>query len=410
MDRIAPILRNCWRDLAYHVLALPATIVAFTVVLTGVSITLSFAVLIIGLPVALATFAVFRWNAWLERARASLWLGPVPAAYRPRRGGLLKRLNTVLTDPQSWKDLAWLTFVATFGFVASVAVITAWGTVLWLLLTPAWYWWLPDPVDLWLFDVESLGTAFLATDIGVVAAVLTYVITRWLAEGQLRLSRLLLAPGREAALAARVDELTATRAGAVDAAAAELQRIERDLHDGAQARLVALALDLGMAEERFARDPDGALQLIGEARDEAKRALAELRDLARGIRPSLLAERGLGPALTALAARSPIPASVELDVPAHVTPQVELAAWFVVSEALANAAKHSGGRRALVRVDGSPGALRVEVADDGRGGADGAGEGLTGLRSRVEALDGTLTVASPSGGPTVIRAELPCGS
>jgi signal transduction histidine kinase len=209
----------------------------------------------------------------------------------------------------------------------------------------------------------------------------------------------------------RVSELTATRKGAVDAAAAELQRIERDLHDGAQARLVALAMNLGMAEERYERDPDGALELIGDAREEAKRALAELRDLARGMRPSLLAERGLGPALTALAARSPVPALVELDVPDRVPPQVELAIWFVVSEALANAGKHSGASRAIVRVGRHDGPhVRAEVVDDGRGGADPAGDGLTGLRSRVEALDGTLTVASPAGGPTLIRAEFPCAS
>ncbi|HET8953704.1 MAG TPA: sensor histidine kinase, partial [Solirubrobacteraceae bacterium] len=200
------------------------------------------------------------------------------------------------------------------------------------------------------------------------------------------------------------------RAGAVDAAAAELQRIERDLHDGAQARLVALAMDLGMAEERFARDPEGARELVVEAREEAKRALAELRDLARGIRPSLLAERGLGPALTALAARSPIPASVDFDIPADLTHAVENATWFVVSEALANTAKHSGATRVLVSVTRVEDRLIVEIVDDGAGGASAEGSGLRGLRQRVEALDGTLTVTSPAGGPTSIRAELPCAS
>ena len=193
-------------------------------------------------------------------------------------------------------------------------------------------------------------------------------------EGLLRLSKALLSPSREAALEARVGELAATRAGAVDAAAAELQRIERDLHDGAQARLVALALDLGMAEERFARDPEGARELVGEAREEAKRALAELRDLARGIRPSLLAERGLGPALTALAARSPIPASVDLDVPDGLPHAVENATWFVVSEALANAGKHSRATRVLVTSAASDDRLIVEVVDDGAGGASADGE------------------------------------
>ena len=173
---------------------------------------------------------------------------------------------------------------------------------------------------------------------------------------------------------------------------------------------MALALDLGLAEERFERDPEGARELVGEAREEAKRALAELRDLARGMRPSLLAERGLGPALTALAARSPIPAGVDLDIPEHLSQALENATWFVVSEALANAGKHSGAQRALVHVGRAGDRLVVEVVDDGKGGARADGDGLTGLRKRVEALDGTLAVTSPDGGPTSIRAELPCAS
>ena len=278
-----------------------------------------------------------------------------------------------------------------------------WATIAGLLVLPAWNWSLPnDGVDFGLFRADSLGEAFIGVDIGLVAIPIAYVLQRWMTEGLLRLSKALLSPSREAALEARVGELAATRAGAVDAAAAELQRIERDLHDGAQARLVALAMDLGMAEERFARDPEGARELVGEAREEAKRALAELRDLARGIRPSLLAERGLGPALTALAARSPVPASVDLDVPDGLPDAVENATWFVVSEALANAAKHSGaGARARQRRLRRRTGCIVEVVDDGVGGARADGGGLTGLRKRVEALDGTLAVSSPAGGPTV---------
>jgi signal transduction histidine kinase len=279
-----------------------------------------------------------------------------------------------------------------------------------MVTLPAWYWSLPAPVEFGLFQVDSLGTAFLALDVGLVAIPVLFVLQRWATEGMVRLSVTLLSPSREAALRARVVELAATRAGVVDAAAAELHRIERDLHDGAQARLVALALDLGMAEERFARDPEGAMQLVGEAREEAKRALAELRDLARGIRPSMLAERGLGPALTALAARSPVPAGVDLQIPGGCPAPIENAAWFVVSEALANAGKHSGAKRVVLTVRGDEGRLLVEVADDGVGGADAAGSGLTGLRRRVEALDGSLEILSPQGGPTTIRAELPCAS
>jgi signal transduction histidine kinase len=171
---------------------------------------------------------------------------------------------------------------------------------------------------------------------------------------------------------------------------------------------VALAMDLGMAEERFDRDPDSARELVGEARQEAKRALEELRDLARGIRPSLLAERGLTAAVSALAARSPIPTTATVTVDRRPPAAVEGAAWFVVSEALANTAKHSGARRATVWVTQRNGQLHVEVVDDGRGGADPAGTGLKGLAQRVEALDGSLEVNSPHGGPTVVRAVLPC--
>jgi signal transduction histidine kinase len=167
-------------------------------------------------------------------------------------------------------------------------------------------------------------------------------------------------------------------------------------------------MDLGMAEERFDRDPDSARELVGEAREEAKRALAELRDLARGIRPSLLAERGLGPAIAALAARSPVPARARVDIEKRPPAQVETAAWFVVSEALANTAKHSGAQRATVWLTQRGTDLHVEVVDDGRGGADRNGEGLRGLVQRVAALDGSLEVNSPPGGPTVIRAVLPC--
>jgi signal transduction histidine kinase len=244
---------------------------------------------------------------------------------------------------------------------------------------------------------------------GIVTLPLSIALLRGAAAGTGALARLLL--GSDAAeLEERVEVLTETRAGAVDAAAAELQRIERDLHDGAQARLVALAMDLGMAEERFDRDPEGARELVEKARAEAKNALAELRDLARGMRPAMLAERGLDEAVRALAARASLATSVSVDAGGGVPPAVEAAAYFVVAEALTNASKHSGAARLSVRISREGDRLAVEVSDDGRGGASPAGSGLTGLRKRVEALDGTLRIASPPGGPTLLRAEIPCGS
>ncbi|MGH2968963.1 MAG: sensor domain-containing protein, partial [Solirubrobacteraceae bacterium] len=225
-----PILRTFWRDLAYHLLGLPATILAFVVVVAGLTVLLSALGIIIGVLLVLPVFAVFRWTARLERRRTAWALGePVPEAYRPRRGGTLRKIRTVLGDPQTWKDLAWLAFAGSFGFVAAVVAITLWGTVLGVLFMPAWYWSLPEPAQFGLFEVDSLGTAFLATDLALVAIPVVYVLERWKTEGMLRLGKALLSPSREAALSARVEELAVTRAGAVDAAAAELQRIERDL-------------------------------------------------------------------------------------------------------------------------------------------------------------------------------------
>src|SRR3954451_20988698 len=410
MDRMRPILRRFGSDFAYQLSTLPASILAFTVVVGGASLAAAAIGVIVGLPLLLVIFALLRWNARLERRRTGWALGrPIPEAYRRRDGNWLRRLRVVAGDPQSWKDLAWLTVLGTLGFASAVIAITLWSTIAGLLVLPAWNWSLPnDGVDFGLFRADSLGETFIGVDIGLIAIPVAYVLQRWMTEGLLRLSKALLNPSREAALEARVGELAATRAGAVDAAAAELQRIERDLHDGAQARLVALAMDLGMAEERFDRDPEGARELVGEAREEAKRALAELRDLARGIRPSLLSERGLGAAVAALAARSPVPARAQVDIDRRPPAQVETAAWFVVSEALANTAKHSGAQRATVWVTERGADLHVEVVDDGRGGVDPAGGGLRGLAQRVAALDGQLEINSPPGGPTVIRAVLPC--
>jgi len=209
----------------------------------------------------------------------------------------------------------------------------------------------------------------------------------------------------------RIAELETTRAGAVDQQDAELRRIERDLHDGAQARLVALGMSIGMAEQKLAADDPAAAQaLLVEARAGAQEALEELRDLARGIHPPVLADRGLGAAISALADRSPLDVAVAVHVPERPAPAVETAAYFVVAEALANVGKHAQARRVDIGIRREGDALVVRIADDGRGGADTTGKGLRGLARRVEALDGTLSVVSPPGGPTVVKAVLPCGS
>jgi signal transduction histidine kinase len=219
--------------------------------------------------------------------------------------------------------------------------------------------------------------------------------------------RVLVARGRRA-LRARIDLLTHTRRQAVDAQAAELRRIERDLHDGAQARLVALTLQLGRAELRLEDRPE-VRELVHDAQREARHAIAELRDLARGIVPPLLADRGLLAAVQSLAARYGLGTAIQADTHRRVAPAVESAAYFVIAEALTNTAKHAEAGHSWVRLSEDRRALIVVVGDDGRGGADPGGSGLAGLRARVEALDGVLSVDSPRGHGTVVEVSLPCG-
>jgi signal transduction histidine kinase len=217
-----------------------------------------------------------------------------------------------------------------------------------------------------------------------------------------------LRPGeREQELEQRVDVLTRTRRGALDVQSAELRRIERDLHDGAQARLVALSMQIGRAEVRVENDPEVA-ELLRNARAEATAAIAELRDLARGIAPPVLSDRGLVAAVDALGKRSALDVELDARIARRLPPVIESAAYFVVAEALTNAAKHARGASARVRLTDAGGRLAVEVADDGPGGAVATGSGITGLRHRVEALDGTLTLDSAPGAGTTIRAYLPC--
>jgi signal transduction histidine kinase len=207
---------------------------------------------------------------------------------------------------------------------------------------------------------------------------------------------------------ARVEELTQTRAGAVEAAETQLRRIERDLHDGAQARLVALGMNLGLAEQQLEKDPQQAQEHLAEARKAAGAALQELRDLARGIHPPILADRGLDAAIRTLAAHAAVPVSVDVELAERPPAAVETAAYFVAAEGLANALKHAQASRIDIDVHKRDDAIVVRVLDDGRGGVSEAGGGLHGLRQRVEALDGSLRIASPEGGPTVIEAVLPC--
>jgi signal transduction histidine kinase len=417
VQRALALAARTGREFIYLLGMLCMSIIGFVVWVTGLSVTLSLLVLIIGLLVWIGTAYAFRWTATLDRLMAG-WLRrrPIPGVYRkPETRGLLARLRSVTTDPQTWKDFGWLVANSILGFTAAVVALTATAVVLGYIFMPLWWWAIPHPetqygtLNLGIYTVTSTGWAFLTTAIGLALAPLAILLNRGIATGHAALAGLILGPSERQRLAARVQELASSRAGAVEAATEQLERIERDLHDGAQARLVALAMDLGMAEEELERNPNAARETVRRARDEALGALGELRDLSRGLRPALLQERGLGTAIEALAQRSPLPVTVTASGEIERTPeQVRTAAYFVVAEALTNAVKHGQSASGRISLERKPGSLEVTVVDDGKGGANPNGSGLTGLSKRVRALDGRLDVISPPGGPTVIRAEIPC--
>ncbi|GAA3337307.1 sensor histidine kinase [Amorphoplanes nipponensis] len=366
---------------------------------------------LIGIGLALVPSAARALHAVadLERARLSrrgaevLSPGPPPGRWR-----------AVLTDPATRRELRWLIRHATAGLLLGVLGIQL----------PVWavrdgtfaLWWRLIPEGgrtpgLGLWTVHDWPGVVTVSLLGVCWAVLTVGLSPALARWQAAPGRRLLAPGPGTDLSLRIAELTATRAAALDAHATELRRIERSLHDGTQNRLVATTVLLGAARRMLTRDPAEAEVLLERAQSAAEQALAELRAVARGILPPVLADRGLAGALSGLAAACAVPCRIEVDVPGRCAAAVEATAYFVVAEALTNIAKHSGATRAEVAVRGSDTMLRLRITDDGRGGADEArGSGLVGIRRRIGALDGGLTVTSPPGGPTTLEVELPCGS
>ncbi|GAA3954791.1 sensor domain-containing protein [Actinomadura viridis] len=341
---------------------------------------------------------------------------PVPAPDEDPKstGARLRRFQWIVTDPATWRDFAFLVadpFVATFTALLPSALIVSglWG---WILAAGAgdmivqaggneWYAFIHVGAgEQWPAGAAVLGTVFMALGFLSGPAMLDYY-GRW--------GRVLLGPTQASRLALRVRHLTETRSDAVDASAAELRRIERDLHDGAQARLVAMGMTLGAIEHLLDRDPDKARLLLAETRASSAKALAELRDLVRGIHPPVLADRGVGDAVKALALDHPLPVEVNVALPGRPEPPVESAVYFAVSEMLTNAAKHSRARRVWVDLEHRDGALRATVTDDGQGGATfEGGTGLRGIERRVGTFDGVLALSSPPGGPTVVTLEVPC--
>jgi signal transduction histidine kinase len=301
---------------------------------------------------------------------------------------------------------------ATAGLFLNLLPISLIGSVAWYLVLPFLFTVTPSgtfDTNYGIFRVDSAGTAFLTYAFALVGLVLFRVLTVPILRADARLNRWLLGPVQSEALAKRVEQLTESRADTVDTQAAELRRIERDLHDGAQARLVSLGMSLGMAEELLASDPRAAQNLLAEARESTGLALSELRDLVRGIHPPVLADRGLDGAVRALAMAAALPVEVTVDLPGRPPAPVESAMYFAVAETLTNVAKHSGATSAWIRVTYEDGKLGTMVGDDGRGGASAdSGGGLHGIERRLSAFDGIVHIASPLGGPTIVTMELPC--
>ncbi|MEU5541530.1 sensor domain-containing protein [Streptomyces sioyaensis] len=358
-----------WREIAYLLANFPLGVAAFVVVLVWLTLGIGLSITVVGLPLLATGLLACRQYGRLERARAAALLGvriAEPSPLRPREQGFFPWLWTCLKDPVAWRH-------ALFAFVRLPWVLLTFTVVL-VLLVVGW------PVLPWA--------------------------ARWLSNVDRAMVRALLSPSDE--LERRIAELESDRVTVTDTAAADLRRIERDLHDGAQARLVALAMGLGLAKEKLLEDPQAAAAMVDEAHGEVKLALQELRDLARGIHPAILTDRGLGPALSSLAGRCTVPVTTSVDLDERPAPAIEGIAYFTVSELLQNVSKHSAARQASVEVWRAADRLLILVSDDGRGGArlDG-GSGMAGLAGRLGSVDGLFVLDSPVGGPTRVTAELP---
>ncbi|MEU2248717.1 sensor domain-containing protein [Streptomyces sp. NPDC019224] len=363
----------------------------------------------VGLLIAPAALRSLHALAARERERLTRWGLEVIAPNPPPT-----RLRAALVDPTTRRELRWLIRHATLGFFLGLlglwlpvfAVRDGTFPLYWRLVPEG-----ASSTSIGLGSAQSWPDAIAVGLLGLGWIAIVLGLSPAMARLQAAPGRTLLAAGPDTDLSLRVAELTATRAGALDAHATELRRIERSLHDGAQNRLVSVTVLLGAARRMAARDPVAADELLERAQSAAEGALAELRTVVRGILPPVLADRGLAGALSGLAADSPVPCSIDDDIPERCAASVETTAYFVVAEALTNIAKHSGATRATVTVRGRGGRLRLLIEDNGRGGAEeGGGSGLGGIRHRVAAHDGTFRVTSPSGGPTTLQVDLPCGT
>ncbi|WGX98276.1 sensor histidine kinase [Nocardioides sp. L-11A] len=416
---VRPPAQRWLRDTGYALAALPVAVVGLVVVITLVTAGLGLSVVVGGVFVLAAGVYAARGFAYVERRRLAVLAGrevPEPAYLRPREGdGFWRRSLTALRDPQSWLDVVWSLVGWITATVAFVVVVTWWGAV--LCGATYWFWqrFIPrDDSDAQsLADLIGLGDSRAAdigliTGIGFVALVTLPFALRFAAGVHASLASVLLTSRAE--LQGRVARVEESRDSAHRAEAESLRRLERDIHDGPQQRLIRLGMDLGRARVQLADDPDTAARTLDAAVAQTREAVEELRALSRGIAPPLLVDRGLAAAVAEMADGQPIPVRVTADVPAELPLAVETAAYFVAAEALTNVVKHSGADQADLTLEVVAGRLLVTVDDNGCGGAAAApGHGLAGLRERLAGVDGQLFLASPAGGPTRLRAELPLG-
>jgi signal transduction histidine kinase len=403
-----------WINLCYLFVGVFTAVFGFIVVVTLLSISLPLIIIGIGIPLTVLSFSAVNGMAGIERRRAE-WVGdPIPPRpLAPRADGWWQRLITRFTDPTRWRQVAY--FLVSFFALPTLFAIGA--LPLWIALQSIFGAGFAFSNDFSGIPIGNLFGGFFAVGNILVAIVAAGLISRASTlVGRVTYGYVawFLGPDRTAELEARVDTLSGQRAEILEAVAAERRRIERNLHDGVQQQLVAIGIDIGRAAARIDTDPGEAKKLLDDARDKVRGSVGELRMIGRGLHPAVLEDRGLDAALSSIVARAPIPVDIRIDAES-IPADVAETAYYVANEAIANTLKHSGARVASIRVTEldrlTPArkALQLVVHDDGNGGADGrrAGTGLAGMAARVQALDGTLTVDSPAGGPTVVTAVIP---
>ena len=366
------------------------------------------------LGIVILILAPFGWmyGAKFERLRVRSLLGVEisdPYSRVPHDASRTDKIKARMLDRYTWQDLLYLFLLFPIGLAQFVIAVVMLSVGPAFAGAPLWYA-LGAEVDVDGSDLNNWLIVFLLSAVGfLVMGAMPYVFIG-IGRTHAWLARKLLGKDREAELEARVGELTVSRSRALGSAVVDLRRIERDLHDGAQQRLVKLSMDLGMAREMMETDPEEAKALIEEAHEESKRAMQEIRDLARGIHPAVLTDRGLRPALSALAARSTVPVELNITLDERIPEHVETAAYFIVAEALTNIARHSQATSATVTIRRFGDLLFLDIEDDGAGGAQiNRGSGLAGIRDRAAALEGRVVIESPPGRGTLVHVELPCG-